>query len=60
MYKSIKAAPNVMLPILFYWLMTAEVNVGGMEVELEPSINIPLHFVAYISSKHATTTILVD
>ena len=37
MYKSIKADPNVMLPILFYWLMTAEVNVGGMEVEVEPS-----------------------
>ena len=53
-------APKVMPPILLCWSMTTEVNVGGMEVELEPSINIPLHFVAYISSKYATTTILVD
>jgi len=34
-----------MLPMLFYWPMTSEANVGGMAVEAEPSTNIPLHFV---------------
>jgi len=32
-----KAAPKIMPPILLCWLMISEVNIAGMEVEIEPS-----------------------
>jgi len=40
------AALKVMLSILLCRTTTSEVDVGGMAVEVELSINIPLHFVA--------------
>ena len=36
-----KAAPEVMLPILLCW-PTTEVGVGGMAVEVEPSHQYPI------------------
>jgi len=40
------AAPKAMPPFLFCWPTTSEADVGGMAVEVEPSTNIPFHFVA--------------
>jgi len=39
-------APKVMPPVLLCWLTTSEADAGGMAVEVEPSANIPLHYVA--------------
>jgi len=41
-----RAALKVMSPILLYWPMTAEADVGGMTVETELSRQYPLHIVA--------------
>ena len=41
-----RSALKVMPAILLCWPMTSEVDAGGMAVELELSVNIPLHFVA--------------
>ena len=35
-----------MPPILLCWPTTSEADVGGMAVDVEPSADIPLHFVA--------------
>ena len=40
-----RAAPKIMPPILLYWHMTSEVDVGGMAVGGETSNKIPLHAV---------------
>ncbi len=42
--KQMTAALKVMPPILLCWLITLEVSVGGMVVEVEPSHQISLHF----------------
>jgi len=41
-----RAALKVMSPILLYWPITAEADVGGMTVETELSHQYPLHIVA--------------
>ena len=45
-----RAAPKVMPPILFCWALALEVDVGGMEVESEPShqYSINLFFIFLI------------
>ena len=37
-----RAAPKVMLSILFYWTTTSEADVGDMAVEIEPSHQYPI------------------
>ena len=39
-----RAAPKVMPPILFCWALALEVDVGGMEVESEPSHQYSINF----------------
>lgn len=41
-----RAAPTVMPSILICWFTTSEADVGDTAVEVEPSPNIPLYFVA--------------
>ena len=41
-----RSALKVMPAILLCWPTTSEVDAGGMAVELELPVNIPLHFVA--------------
>jgi len=40
-----RAAPKVMLPILLWWPMTSEVDVGDIAVEVELSQPIFTHVV---------------
>ena len=41
-----RAALKVMPPTLLCWPTMSEADFGGMAVEVELSVNIPLHFVA--------------
>ena len=41
-----RAALKVMLPILSRWSTVSEADVVGTAEGVEPSVNIPLHFVA--------------
>ena len=45
---NMKAAPEVMLPILLCW-PTTEVGVGGMAVEVEPSHQYPIKFYCHVT-----------
>jgi len=35
-----------MPPILFCWPMVSDVDIGGMFLEVEPSISVPFHVIA--------------
>jgi len=39
-----KVAPKVMPPILLFWSMMSEADVGGMTVKVEPSCQYPITF----------------
>ena len=41
-----RSVPKVMAPIFLCWPRMSEADIGGLAVEVELSINIPLHFVA--------------
>ena len=41
-----RTAPKAMPLLLLCWPTTSEADVSGMAVDVEPSADIPLHFVA--------------
>ena len=41
-----RAAVELTPPILLFWPIISDVDVGGMAVEVEPSHQYPLHVVA--------------
>jgi len=49
MFQSTRAASKVMRSISFFWLITSEVDVGGMAVEAEPSHQFSIPFCCCVS-----------